>query len=65
MINGRFVVYGSPGHLKAEYGTGYAISVKFMEEKRDEVNKLVAEQLSYLEFKDTVMAPEQIDGKPV
>lgn len=28
MINGRFVCYGSPGHLKSLYGTGYNISVK-------------------------------------
>lgn len=25
MINGRFVVYGTPGHLKSEYGQGYSI----------------------------------------
>jgi ATP-binding cassette subfamily A (ABC1) protein 3 len=28
MINGRFVVYGSPNHLKANYGQGYLISLK-------------------------------------
>lgn len=28
MINGRFVCYGSPGHLKSEYGKGYSISLK-------------------------------------
>jgi len=25
MINGNFVVYGSPGYLKANYGEGYSI----------------------------------------
>lgn len=29
MINGRFVCYGSPGQLKAVYGKGYTIMVKF------------------------------------
>ena len=29
MINGRFVVYGSPGHLKSTYGLGYTVNLKF------------------------------------
>jgi ABC-type multidrug transport system ATPase subunit len=28
MINGRFVVYGSPGHLKDAYGHGYSLVIK-------------------------------------
>lgn len=28
MINGRFVVYGSPSYLKNTYGTGYTVRVK-------------------------------------
>jgi ATP-binding cassette, subfamily A (ABC1), member 3 len=28
MINGKFVCYGSPGHLKQKYGKGYEIIVK-------------------------------------
>lgn len=28
MINGRFVCYGSPGHLKSTYGLGYSISLQ-------------------------------------
>jgi ATP-binding cassette subfamily A (ABC1) protein 3 len=28
MINGRFVVYGSPAHLKETYGHGYTLVVK-------------------------------------
>ena len=27
MINGKFVCYGSPGHLKQVYGKGYEIIV--------------------------------------
>jgi ATP-binding cassette, subfamily A (ABC1), member 3 len=27
MINGRFVVYGTPNHLKTMYGKGYTICV--------------------------------------
>ena len=28
MINGRFVCYGSPGHLKSTYGQGYSFEVQ-------------------------------------
>ena len=28
MINGRFVIYGSPNYLKNQYGHGYTISIK-------------------------------------
>lgn len=28
MINGKFVVLGSPGHLKQAYGQGYQLSFK-------------------------------------
>lgn len=27
MINGRFVCYGTPGHLKAQYGQGYTVMI--------------------------------------
>lgn len=30
MINGRFVCYGSPGHLKSAYGQGYSISLQYV-----------------------------------
>ena len=38
MINGRFVCYGSPGHLKSTYGEGYSISLQYIvkEEQLDE-----------------------------
>lgn len=28
MVNGRFVVYGSPGHLKSNYGSGYRVTLQ-------------------------------------
>lgn len=31
MINGRFVCYGSPGHLKSSYGQGYSITIDYPE----------------------------------
>jgi ATP-binding cassette subfamily A (ABC1) protein 3 len=31
MINGRFVVYGTPGYLKSEYGSGYCVKLKFFQ----------------------------------
>lgn len=33
MINGRFVVYGSPGHLKDSYGKGYTINLRYIDGK--------------------------------
>lgn len=33
MINGRFVCYGSPGHLKSTYGKGYTVSLKYYQAK--------------------------------
>ena len=39
MINGRFVCYGSPGHLKSTYGQGYSISLEYIitEEQIDQL----------------------------
>ena len=42
MINGRFVVYGSPGHLKANYGQGYMITLRHVPEKKDELATYLA-----------------------
>lgn len=28
MVNGRFVVFGTPNYLKTQYGHGYTISVR-------------------------------------
>ena len=32
MINGRFACYGSPGHLKSQYGQGYSLVIKYLSE---------------------------------
>ena len=32
MINGRFVVFGSPNYLKSVYGHGYNVSVKWIKD---------------------------------
>ena len=29
MVNGRFACYGSPGHLKTQYGQGYSLMIKY------------------------------------
>ena len=56
MINGRFVVYGSAGHLKNAYGQGYLVSLLCV----DNQNPLafVRDQLPYLKFKETVPTKE-------
>ena len=66
MINGRFVVYGSPGHLKSKYGTGYLINLNFPANQLDTVNKMTTESMSYLEFKSThFLGDETVDGEKV
>ena len=47
MINGRFVCYGSPGHLKSNYGQGYSISIDYPKG----VSPILQE---YMEIKDSV-----------
>ena len=51
MINGKFVVYGTPSYLKAEYGQGYMVSVS-LKDNEDAVKSAMASDLSFLEFKD-------------
>lgn len=36
MINGRFVVYGSPNYLKTKYGHGYTVIIKQTKKKFSE-----------------------------
>jgi ATP-binding cassette subfamily A (ABC1) protein 3 len=33
MINGRFACYGSPSYLKSEYGKGYTINIKHLNQQ--------------------------------
>lgn len=47
MINGRFVCYGSPGHLKTKYGQGYSITMKHIYHE-DNVANHVAQHLPYM-----------------
>lgn len=62
MINGRFVVYGSPGHLKAAYGEGYTIRLKFTN-NGPQVGQYVAQHMPYMKYKDTVALDEYHDGQ--
>lgn len=48
MINGKFVCYGSPGHLKQKYGQGYEIIARPLNaESSDLVDRHI---LGYLSF---------------
>ena len=55
MVNGRFVVYGSPGHLKDRYGQGYLVTMK-PKIPEAELNSYVAQNLPYLEKQDSIRA---------
>jgi len=39
MINGRFVVFGSPNYLKSQYGHGYTVTIKQTREANKDQNK--------------------------
>jgi len=47
MINGRFVVYGSPGQLKSKYGTGYLVSIKHVMQE-NVLDAYMNQYMSYL-----------------
>lgn len=64
MINGRFVVYGSPGHLKATYGEGYSINLKFIGNGQA-LGQYVAQNMPYMRYKDIVYPDEYHDGQKV
>ena len=59
MINGRFVCYGSPGHLKTTYGQGYSITLKHLQAKDEFVN-WVCTSYNFLEYENTIQT-EQVD----
>lgn len=50
MVNGRFVVHGSPGYLKDEYGTGYIINLRFVSNAEiiGQYTEFVEQNLSFL-----------------
>ena len=55
MINGRFVCYGSPGHLKDTYGQGYTVIVKH----EGDFDQSILENMPYLELQ-TKIGKEQV-----
>lgn len=52
MINGQFVCYGSPGHLKSTYGEGYIINVKH-HASLAALDNFVQNNMPFLEKKET------------
>jgi len=54
MINGRFVVFGSPNYLKTSYGQGYTIEIlqdrQKLGESEHDVRKLVSERIPAAEL---------------
>ena len=64
MINGRFVVYGSPGHLKDKYGLGYIVKLRFIEEKQH-IEAYVTQYLPFLTKEDEQVTEDTFDGKSI
>lgn len=54
MINGRFVCYGSPGHLKEHYGQGYSIMIKHVVQD----HQILLQQMPYLELESSTTSSE-------
>lgn len=48
MINGRFVVFGSPNYLKNQYGHGYTITIRQSREKFHDQNQNVINKMKTL-----------------
>jgi ATP-binding cassette, subfamily A (ABC1), member 3 len=66
MINGRFVVFGSPSHLKSTYGLGYSLTLNTCEEPmRIQAREYVTANMPYLEFKDHFVSKEKKDNKDI
>ena len=66
MINGRFVVYGGPGHLKQEYGKRQTITFqgKIGEHTEEKIMEYVASNLPYLDhFVDEKVPQSPEKGK--
>lgn len=57
MVNGRFVVYGSPGYLKDQYGQGYLVTMK-PKILEAELDSYMTRNLPYLEKQDSIRAPD-------
>jgi ATP-binding cassette subfamily A (ABC1) protein 3 len=52
MINGKFAVYGSPGHLKSLYGEGYHIIVKHVI-KTEDLEAFLASHFGFIELTES------------
>ena len=57
MINGRFVCYGSTGHLKNTYGQGYSITLKHLQAKDEFVN-WICTSYNFLQHENSVVTDE-------
>ena len=56
MINGRFVCYGSPGHLKDTYGQGYTVIVKH----EGDFDQWILENMTYLELQTKISKEQEV-----
>jgi ABC-type multidrug transport system ATPase subunit len=63
MINGRFVVMGSPGYLKDQYGTGYVINFKPIVPEAQIDEYLQQTFNGILEKKESVQTDEEWEGQ--
>ena len=67
MINGRFVVFGSPNYLKTQYGHGYTIEIsqpKNLFDRQDSnILTLMAQEIPAAELVHNSEA-DQIDAPP-
>ena len=64
MINGRFVVYGSPGHLKDEYGLGYIIKLRLVKNKGT-TEQYVQQYLPFLNKEDDRVTEETFEQQAI
>jgi len=62
MINGRFVVMGSPGYLKDQYGSGYIITVQSIVPEAQIDEYLQQNFNGILEKKGSIATDEEHEG---
>lgn len=65
MINGRFVCYGTSGHLKSAYGKGYVATVQHVYGV-EYIDNFINSNMSYMQKIQTVMTNEKdAQGHPI
>ena len=68
MINGRFVVFGSPNYLKTQYGQGYTIELiqerTAYNNQASKITNLVAQELPSAELIYNSAAEDEQDQRP-